>query len=228
MKKVLILSVIAMLALGVMTMAAGWLTSGGYSSGGTGPYGEKINLVYNGYITEASTGPTQNTGKLQVTSIIGVEQGYVATAVSYNASFCGVSGNPLKGLQNSSNGMLLAQLFIESNATDVTLTVSASTTLPSGALTFTYGSLSNTTWGNSGKLTLSATNVLGSPTFNTLGSYSGSSPEKLSVTPIGQYTGTAQVYANANSSNWSSTKWVTAGQYTVNITFTIAPDYENF
>jgi hypothetical protein len=228
MKKVLILSVIAMLALGVMTMAAGWLTSGGYSSGGTGPYGEKINLVYNGYITEASTGPTQNTGKLQVTSIIGVEQGYVATAVSYNASFCGVSGNPLTGLQNSSNGMLLAQLFIESNATDVTLIVSASTTLPSSALTFTYGSLSNTTWGNSGKLTLSTTNVLGSPTFNTLGSYSGSSPEKLNVTQIGQYTGTAQVYANANSSNWSSTKWVTAGQYTVNITFTIDPDYENF
>jgi len=233
MKKVLILSVIAMLALGVMTMAAGWLTSGGYSSGGTGPYGEQINLVYNGYITEASTGPTQNTGNLQVTSIIGVEQGYVATAVSYNASFCGVSGNPLTGLYNTDNTeMLLAQLFIESNATDVTLTVSTSTTLPPGALTFTYGSLSDatTTWKNSGThmLTLSTTNVLGSPTFNTLGSYSGSSPEKLSVTPIGQYTGTAQVYANANSSNWSLTKWVTAGQYTVNITFTIAPDYENF
>jgi len=128
--------------------------------------------------------------------------------------------------------MLLAQLFIESNATDVTLTVSTSTTLPPDALTFTYGSLSDatTTWKNSGThmLTLSTTNVLGSPTFNTLGSYSGSSPESLSVTPIGQYTGTAQVYANANSSNWSSTKWVTAGQYTVDITFTIAPDYENF
>ena len=151
---------------------------------------------------------------------------YVATAVSYNASFCGVSGNPLTGLYNTDNTkMLLAQLFIESNATDVTLTVSTSTTLPPGALTFYYSSLTNPGWNNSSikTLTLSTTNVLGSPTFNTLGSYSGSSPESLSVTPIYKYTGTAQVYANANSSNWSLTKWVTAGQYTVNITFTITP-----
>jgi hypothetical protein len=109
MKKVLILSVIAMLALSVMALAAGTVTQSA----------------------------TCANSSLTVNSVIGIEQGYVATATSYDASFCGATGNPLtKSYVNS--GYVLASLSVESNmqtiAVGVTYTLTGSASDLSGYL----------------------------------------------------------------------------------------------
>ncbi|MGC8545768.1 MAG: hypothetical protein ACP5NR_07465, partial [Athalassotoga sp.] len=87
MKKVLILSVIAMLALGVMALA------GTISTTGNGPI---------------TTGATCSQASLQVVSNIYVVPGYVATATAYDATFCGASGNLLSGeIVNSSYALVI-------------------------------------------------------------------------------------------------------------------------
>ncbi|MGC9140734.1 hypothetical protein, partial [Athalassotoga sp.] len=60
------------------------------ASGNGALYGEQV-LSTNpyGWVSSAQQGPTCNATQLVVYSEIGIEQGYVATATSYDASFCG-------------------------------------------------------------------------------------------------------------------------------------------
>ncbi|MGC8708412.1 MAG: hypothetical protein ACP5R1_06805, partial [Athalassotoga sp.] len=117
MKKVLILSVIAMLALGVMALASG-----------NGAYGEQVlNTNPYGGVSKAQQGPTCNATSLVVYSEIGIEQGYVATATSYDASFCGATGNPLT-VAYTNSGNLLASLKVESNMDTIAVSVAFSVT----------------------------------------------------------------------------------------------------
>ena len=103
MKKVLILTVIAILALGVMALAD--------------------TMAYPTH----TSGPTCSATTLQVTSNIYVLAGFEATATGYDATFCGASGKLISGtvlLNNdstdsawtpSASGVLLASLSVKSN-----------------------------------------------------------------------------------------------------------------
>ena len=114
MKKVLILTVIAILALGVMALAN----------------------------TTDSVGATCSTTTLQVTSNIYVLAGFEATATGYDATFCGASGKLISGtlLKESSSQwnpaqwpgnvniyykhyLILARLDLKSNYQDITVAV---------------------------------------------------------------------------------------------------------
>ncbi|BBJ28975.1 hypothetical protein [Athalassotoga saccharophila] len=173
MKKVLILGVIAMLALGVMALA---------------------NTA--GYYEQVTQGATCQQASLSVNSMIGIEQGYVATATSYNASFCGASGNPLTGHYVSLNSqVLLAELSVKSNMSTIGVTVAFSSNFPN----FSNYSLSS-------YINYSDNYSNGSLTLQN-GGY-----------PNTPYEGTLEVYAPS-----SIPQWVTAGTYQVTTTFTITP-----
>ena len=170
MKKVLILSVIAMLALSVMALAAGTVTQSA----------------------------TCANSSLTVNSVIGIEQGYVATATSYDASFCGATGNPLTSAYVNS-GYVLASLSVESNMQTINVGVTYALTGSASGLSHYLPTLtittSTSTNGYSGTLTLAG------------GSFS---------TP---WKGTLNVIGPSHIQSW-----VAAGDYTLATTFTITPD----
>jgi len=180
MKKVLILSVIAMLALSVMALAS---TANAHVLSNN-PYGS-ANLV--------QAGPTCSSSSLTVYSVIGIEQGFVATATSYDASFCGATGNPLNSSAYSSDGYLLASLSVESNMATITVGVSYTLTGPTGDLT---GDLSGLNPSNNSSQVLPLTD----------GSLS---------TP---WSGTLKVIGPSHIQ-----QWVAAGDYKLATTFTITP-----
>ena len=180
MKKVLILSVIAMLALSVMALAS---TANAHVLS-TNPYG---------YASSVQAGPTCSSSSLTVYSVIGIEQGFVATATSYDASFCGATGNPLNSSAYSSNGHLLASLSVESNMDSIAVGVSYTLTGPNGDLT---GYLTGISPSNNSSQVLTLTG----------GSVS---------TP---WSGTLDVIGPS-----SIQPWVAAGDYTLETTFTITP-----
>ncbi len=110
MKKVLILTVIAIMALGVFALA-----------------------------NSNSVGPTCATSTLSVTSNIYVLAGFEATATAYDATFCGATGNLLDGTvlsdgnivtfdSNTFSGIALAQLKMKSNHQTIKVTAVASIT----------------------------------------------------------------------------------------------------
>ncbi len=195
MKKVLILSVIAMLALGVFALA------GTITTTGNGPI---------------STGATCSTASLQVVSNIYVLPGYVATATAYDATFCGATGNLLSGeivttagaalvLGNSTTytqtsgavGVALASLQIKSNYQNIQVTGTVSAAQPSSGpqLSATFLEVVNGTYNSS-------TGLWNLPTA------SGS-----------PYSGRGYLVGQGDS----ITPWVQAGKYAVTITFTITP-----
>ena len=173
-KKVLILSVIAMLALSVMALA-------------------NANSV--------QVGPTCSSSSLTVYSVIGIEQGFVATATSYDASFCGATGNLLTSPYNSNgvSGVLLASLSVESNMDSIAVGVSYKLTGSASGLSSNLPTLTITTptspnGYSGGVLTLTGGSV--------------STPWKGTLDVIGPS---------------SIQPWVAAGDYTLATTFTITP-----
>jgi hypothetical protein len=172
MKKVLILSVIAMLALSVMALAAGTVTQSA----------------------------TCAQSSLTVNSVIGIEQGYVATATSYDASFCGATGNPLTSAYIDS-GYVLASLSVESNMQTIAVGVTYTLTGPTGNPAVSSGTLTGYLTGLS-----YSSNYSGSVLTLTGGSVS---------TP---WSGTLNVIGPSHIQ-----PWVAAGDYTLATTFTITP-----
>ena len=181
MKKVLILSVIAMLALSVMALAS---TANAHV------------LSYNPYgsANKVQAGPTCSSSSLTVYSVIGIEQGFVATATSYDASFCGATGDPLTSAYISGSlANVLASLSVESNMATITVGVSYTLTGPTGDLT---GDLSGLNPSNNSSQVLPLTD----------GSLS---------TP---WSGTLKVIGPSHIQ-----QWVAAGDYKLATTFTITP-----
>jgi len=191
MKKVLILSVIAMLALSVMALANAHVLS--YN-----PYGS-ANLV--------QAGPTCSSSSLTVYSVIGIEQGFVATATSYDASFCGATGNLLTSSYTGS-GYVLASLSVESNMDSIAYTVSYTLAGPTGN-------------------TAVASSVFATSELAVLNPSNPSNPA-MGVSNVLKLTG------GSVSTPWSGTlniigpssiqPWVAAGDYTFETTFTITPE----
>jgi len=184
MKKVLILSVIAMLALSVMALAS---TANAHVLSNN-PYGS-ANLV--------QAGPTCESSSLTVYSVIGIEQGFVATATSYDASFCGATGSPLTSAYTDS-GYVLASLSVESNMDSIAVGVSYTLTGPNGE------DLSS----NLPTLTLTSSN-----------GYSDSTLTLAGGTVSTPWSGTLKVIGPS-----SIQPWVAAGDYTLATTFTITPE----
>jgi len=185
MKKVLILSVIAMLALSVMALANANVLS-------NNPY-DSANLV--------QAGPTCSSSSLTVYSVIGIEQGFVATATSYDASFCGATGNPLTSAYVNS-GYVLASLSVESNMQTIAVGVTYTLTGPTGNPSVSSSTLTGYLTGLS-----YSSNYSGSALTLTGGSVS---------TP---WSGTLKVIGPS-----SIQPWVAAGDYTLATTFTITPE----
>ena len=190
-KKVLILSVIAMLALSVMALAS---TANAHVLSNN-PYGS-ANLV--------QAGPTCSSSSLTVYSVIGIEQGFVATATSYDASYCGATGNLLTSSYTGS-GYVLASLSVESNMATITVAVNYSLTGPTGNPSVSISSTS--------------TGYLTGLSYSSNYSYSGS---VLTLTTGGNantpWSGTLYVYGPSHIQ-----PWVAAGDYTLATTFTITP-----
>jgi hypothetical protein len=189
MKKVLILSVIAMLALSVMALAS---TANAHVLSNN-PYGS-ANLV--------QAGPTCESSSLTVYSVIGIEQGFVATATSYDASFCGATGNPLTAAYVS--GYVLASLSVESNMQTIAVGVTYSLNGPTGNSAVVSSDLS----GYLPTLTTTSTNGYSSGVL-TLAGGSLSTPWKGTLNVIGPS---------------SIQPWVAAGDYKLATTFTITPE----
>jgi hypothetical protein len=191
MKKVLILSVIAMLALSVMALANANVLS-------TNPYG---------YANSVKAGPTCSSSSLTVYSVIGIEQGFVATATSYDASFCGATGNPLTS-SYTDNGYVLASLSVESNMDSIAYTVSYTLAGPTGntavaSSVFATSELAVLNPSNPSNPAMGVSNVL------KLTGGSVSTPWKGTLNIIGPS---------------SIQPWVAAGDYTFETTFTITPE----
>jgi len=209
MKKVLILSVIAMLALGVMALA------GTISSNGT-----------NGPVT---TGATCSTSGLQVTSNVVVVQGFVATATAYDATFCGATGNPLKYTSPTynSNYVLLASLTVKSNMATIGVAFEAYSpnnvidTLTGSTCGFYYYANGGNTYNNGGGVYLGYTNwpswwSPSNPTQNffTLSLLGSQSP----------YEGELDVLMP----NGVIPPWIQAGEYTLTMSFLVFPKTSGF
>lgn len=175
MKKVLILTVIAIMALGVFALAAGDFGS--------------------------TTGLTCNTATVTVTSNIYVIPGFMASATVYDATFCGASGALLSGelltsvnsdlvLGNASDydsngamGVALAGLTVKSNYYQLKVTAT--------------GSFNGPTSGPS--VPLSGAGVL----YTNNGSYDGSTSIWTLVNSESPYTGTAYFYYdNSHINQW--------------------------
>ncbi|MGC9218011.1 MAG: hypothetical protein ACP5G8_01225 [Athalassotoga sp.] len=216
MKKVLILSVIAMLALGVMALA----------SGNGALYGEKV-LSTNpyGWVNSAQQGPTCNATQLVVYSEVGVEQGYVATATSYDASFCGapcpcscpegtsVIYRTINGYYTSvtynPDGILISTLSVKSNMQPINVSVtvtqptSSGNTLPMATYYLMYYS--------------NGTSITSSDFYDT-------NPHSISMTLNGAsspYNGKIDVVIDGYHTAWG--KVVPVGDYIIATTFTISP-----
>ena len=213
-KKVLILSVIAMLALSVMALANAKVLS-------TNPYGSANSV---------QAGPTCSSSSLSVYSVIGIEQGFVATATSYDASFCGAPCNcncalgpsiserlipgtfqPLPTGVSGITGILLSKLTFKSNASTIKVSVNISPNpmfnVGGGSSYYYYYNPEN-----------------GSP--NLLGSYSGGSSHSFSLDLVGgsinsPYAGSLYVILDTYHTSWGTV--VPPGDYTVATTFTISP-----
>ncbi|MGC9214886.1 hypothetical protein, partial [Athalassotoga sp.] len=166
-------------------------------SGNGALYGEQVlNTNPYGWVSNARQGPTCNATSLVVYSEIGIEQGYVATATSYDASFCGATGNPLTGAYTNS-GNLLASLSVESNMDTIAVGVTFNVTGPANVDVSSF---------NDNLLTFSPNYANGTLTLT--GGSDG--------TP---YTGTLDVIGPS-----SIPQWVAAGDYTLKTTFTITPE----
>jgi len=213
-KKVLILIVIAMLALSVMALANAKVLS-------TNPYGSANSV---------QAGPTCSSSSLSVYSVIGIEQGFVATATSYDASFCGAPCNcncalgpsiserlipgtfqPLPDGVSGITGILLSKLTFKSNAS----TINVSVNIGPNPMFKTGGGSSYYYYYNPEN---------GSP--NLLGSYSGGSSQSFSLDLAGgsinsPYAGSLYVILDTTDTAWG--KVVPPGDYTVATTFTISP-----
>ena len=191
MKKVLILSVIAILALSVMALANAKVLT-------TNPYGY-ANLV--------QAGPTCSSSSLTVYSVIGIEQGFVATATSYDASYCGATGNLLTSSYTGTytgSGYVLASLSVESNMDSIAVGVSYTLTGPNG-----NSAVSSSTLNGTGYLTgLSYSSNYSSGVLSLSNGGSASTP----------WSGTLNVIGPS-----SIPAWVAAGDYTLATTFTITP-----
>jgi len=204
-KKVLILSVIAMLALSVMALAS------------------------NNPVTQSATCAKSS---LSVSSVIGIEQGFVATATSYDASFCGAPCNcncalgpsiserlipgtfqPLPNGVSGITGILLSKLTFKSNASTIKVSVNIvpnpmfNAGLAGPSSYYYYYNPEN-----------------GSP--NLLGTFSGVSPQSFSLDLAGgsinsPYAGSLYVILDTTDTAWG--KVVPPGDYTVATTFTISP-----
>ncbi|MGC8683812.1 MAG: hypothetical protein ACP5UJ_07770 [Athalassotoga sp.] len=175
------------------------------ASGNGALYGEQV-LSTNpyGWVNSAQQGPTCNATSLVVYSEIGIEQGYVATATSYDASFCGATGNPLTGAyttytNSGISGILLASLKVESNMATIAVSVTFSVTGPSGVDVSSF---------NDNLLTFSSNSNYANGTLTLTGGSDG--------TP---YTGTLDVIGPS-----SIPQWVAAGDYMLTTTFTITPE----
>jgi len=213
-KKVLILSVIAMLALSVMALANAKVLS-------TNPYGSANSV---------KAGPTCSSSSLTVYSVIGIEQGFVATATSYDASFCGAPCNcncalgpsiserlipgtfqPLPAGVSGITGILLSKLTFKSNASTINVSVN-----------IVPNPMFNTGGGSSYYYYYNPEN--GSPLL--LGSYSGVSPQSFPLDLAGgsinsPYAGSLYVILDTTDTAWG--KVVPPGDYTIATTFTISP-----
>jgi len=184
MKKVLILSVIAMLALSVMALANAKVI-------GTNPYG---------YASSVQAGPTCSSSSLTVYSVIGIEQGFVATATSYDASFCGATGSPLTSAYVSGN--VLASLSVESNMQTIAVGVTYTLTGPTGNPSVSSSTL---------------TGYLTGLSYSS--NYSGSALNLAGGSVSTPWSGTLKVIGPS-----SIQPWVAAGDYTLATTFTITPE----
>ncbi|MGC8589161.1 hypothetical protein [Athalassotoga sp.] len=130
------------------------------------------------------------------------EQSYIATATSYDASFCGVTGNVLTNSYTPfDGGVLLAKLAVQSNMSMITVEVSTGV--------------------NGGSLT-SGISPSGLPNGMTL-HYSNNYTENGNVLtlPIGSnpYSGELDIFASNGIASWA-----TPGQTILQFQFTIIPN----
>ncbi|BBJ28974.1 hypothetical protein [Athalassotoga saccharophila] len=209
-KKILILIVIAMLALGVMALA---------------------NTA--GYYKQATQGATCQQASLSVNSMIGIEQGYVATATSYNASFCGapcpicncttgpeISQRLINGKYTQydslsiNQGILISELTVKSNAQNINVTITI--TQPSnasGSLLSNYSSYYIFYNNNA------SNNLLGTGNFS-------SAPQALTflvnlLPTSSYYVGAVDVVLDTYDTHWG--EFVKPGDYYIRTTFLISP-----
>ena len=159
--------------------------------------------TYNGLIKIYGQNPG-NDQNLWVESInltlVYKTQSYIATATSYDASFCGVTGNVLTNAYNP-NGVLLAKLTVQSNMS--TITVNVSTGVNGGSLT-------------PGISPLSLPNGM---TLNYSSNYNYNKSVLTLPTQTGsQYSGELDIYASNKIAPWT-----TPGQTTIQFQFTIIP-----
>jgi len=216
-KKVLILSVIAMLALSVMALANAQVLS-------RNPYGSANSV---------QAGPTCSSSSLSVYSVIGIEQGFVATATSYDASFCGAPCNCNCALGPSISERLIPGTFQP---------------LPTGVSGITGILLSKLTFKSNASTIKVSVNIVPNPMFNAgvagpssyyyyynpengsplllNGYYSGVSPQSFSLDLAGgsinsPYAGSLYVILDTYHTSWGTV--VPPGDYTVATTFTISP-----
>ncbi|MGC9219415.1 MAG: hypothetical protein ACP5G8_08465 [Athalassotoga sp.] len=182
-KKVLILTIIGMLALGVFALAG----------------------------VPVSTGATCSTAKLSVTSNIWVVQGFDATATSYDATFCGATGFLLAGWDAvgiASNGTGGASL---SEGTDGGLS-SLLKLYGRGPFTgsqytpFTMDSITNTIANND--LVLAAVTVLSN--YNQVSITVGVEGSNITSGP---FEALGIVASSWDNSNWSKKEWIPSAPY---------------
>ena len=241
MKKILILTVIAILAVGAIAMAA----------------------------TGSSVKPTCHSKTLKATVSIYVKQGFEATATGYDATFCGPTGFLLAGMEavNAAGGasnpslkwygrgpysgpkytsftmnesantianddLVLAALTVMSNYNKVNITIDASgigVVNNFGDLKIVVSDWDNDNWSNHSW-------VPSNPYFENNKSYTTSGDLTLTQTPINSnespYAGFLFIYTVYNGSNLASNygqqsnqiaPWVEAGKYSITFKFTISP-----
>ncbi|MGC8545167.1 MAG: hypothetical protein ACP5NR_04380 [Athalassotoga sp.] len=160
--------------------------------------------TYNEVITLATGNPGQDSNVWECfidLTIVYKAQSYIATATSYDASFCGVTGNVLTNSYTPfDGGVLLAKLAVQSNMSMITVEVSTGV--------------------NGGSLT-SGISPSGLPNGMTL-HYSNNYTENGNVLtlPIGSnpYSGELDIFASNSIASWA-----TPGQTTIQFEFTIVP-----
>ncbi len=163
--------------------------------------------TYNGLISVygKNSGNDNNlwVGTVNLT-IIYKEQSYVATATSYDASFCGVTGNVLTNSYTPFNGgVLLAKLTVTSNSTKIT--VSVSTGVNGGDLT---SGISPSGLPNGMALKYSTSYNSSTQLLTLSGGSSGNY----------QHSGEVDIYASNSIGSWAA-----PGQTKIEFQFTITP-----
>ncbi len=213
MKKVLILSVIAMLALGVFALAG--------------------STAYSGLTSQVAT--------LTVTSNIVVVQGFEATATSYDATFSGATGIPLTYTQpsytqtNLGLGVLLAKLTVKSNMNQIGVAFSVNSSnsainnlfIVNGLYFYANGSQ---IYNNGGGWYLNSMNWPNgwNPGFLTGSWWLSSQPNSPSVMSLSgsnsPYNGELDVLVPYGVVN----QWAQAGKYPLTMTFLVFPKTSGF